>query len=1175
MDERCHNSVHVSPLHIRKAKRDAMQDDGAINTHEAACNVHRSAGQMTPPLTPSDAGYSFNDFQVYLRAFYHYHPQYEAETSTVTLPLNTGDLILVHSIHTNGWADGTLLSSGARGWLPTNYCEGYQSEPTSTLMRALTIFWDLVKTSARRGDYSALRNSDYVRGIVAGVRCLLEQTQCLSRECPLVVSSLGIRRTRRALLSDLSSFVKAQKAVEAEISKRDEDSICEIDFEGLVLKAFKTVIRAVRFLDIWEEHMQNIGGPANDNQIPPTPPADRANFAGEAQTSLTTSETHDSALANPANGRNGEQSPRPSYNRASTSFIRPGDRNSCGIGIKPLSTQGPGHVAHRASCVVHPGTQNLASEKLHSLNDRLITNLGYFLGCNISSRSSSELIGLTKNAVGAGRDLYNLISEVWDRDWRRSHSLDEARDQMYTKISQLADVARNMFHPLSPGDEDDVVHCEGQPLTDAATACVRIAGECVDECRAIIDRIGDFTFAPTGLGVTDVETGSQAHTSAEPLGLTHEERGSLHPSHETPTPQPPKEVTTSFDSMSSMDSSAPEDFQPVEEFQLMPEESTGETLDSSAEVLLPPLPAFAPTLLTQDEQYPSADSSPISQNSDSSSSRGWPSRKGSIGVSSAGESSGYIGSMRASETSTRATSPDHDHPPFLDMKRNESFTTDLASSQQLEGEAEMENDLLERTYANELVYKDGNVTGGTLPALIERLTTPDSTPDATFVSTFYLTFRLFATPVEFAEALIDRYEYVGDSPRVAGPVRLRVYNVFKNWLESHWRNDCDKPALELISNFATRQLQIVLPKAGKRLTSLVDQVTTVNGPLVPRLISSIGKTNTSIAQYIPPDTPLPPAVVNKSQLNALRNWKLGTGTVSILDFDPLELARQLTIKESQIFCSILPEELLASEWTKQTGSMAVNVRAMSRLSTDLANLVADNILHDLDPKKRAMIIKQWTKVALKLLDLSNYHSLMAVVCSLTQSTIMRLKRTWELVSSKTKLRLDRLKKIINHDRNYASLRQTFQKQTPPCVPWVGLYLTDLTFIDAGNQCTRQLPSKTLFDGCSKSVINFDKHMKTAKIISELQRFQVPYRLNEVAELQTWLQDQLVRVRTINQSEVVKDYYRRSLLLEPRASPDTQTSASGREKFEMFFLGSKSSNSSFMHHTSNSPALPQA
>ena len=40
--------------------------------------------------------------------------------------------------------------------------------------------------------------------------------------------------------------------------------------------------------------------------------------------------------------------------------------------------------------------------------------------------------------------------------------------------------------------------------------------------------------------------------------------------------------------------------------------------------------------------------------------------------------------------------------------------------------------------------------GGSLRALIEKLTAHQSTPDAMFVSTFYLTFRLFATPLEFA-----------------------------------------------------------------------------------------------------------------------------------------------------------------------------------------------------------------------------------------------------------------------------------------------------------------------------------------------------------------------------------------------------------------------------------------
>ena len=239
--------------------------------------------------------------------------------------------------------------------------------------------------------------------------------------------------------------------------------------------------------------------------------------------------------------------------------------------------------------------------------------------------------------------------------------------------------------------------------------------------------------------------------------------------------------------------------------------------------------------------------------------------------------------------------------------------------------------------------------------------------------------------------------------------------------------------------------------------------------------------------------------------------------------------------------------------------MAVNVRAMSRLSTDLTNLVADSILQLEDPKKRAVIIKQWVKIANKFLDLANYDSLMAIICALDSSTILRLKRTWELVSTKTKATLDHLKSVVDISRNYTVLRQRLQNHVPPCLPFVGTYLTDLTFVDVGNQTTRQLPGEGVEE--SKSVINFDKHMKTAKIISELQRFQIPYRFTEIPELQTWMQDQLVRVRTSGECNMT-NHYRRSLLLEPREqihlkqSPvESQAStSSGKDKFEIFGLG---------------------
>lgn len=169
------SSAYVAPLSIVKGTPRVMNPSSRTpNTSAAMTNgvyIPQRSGQMTPPLTPHDIE-RHTDFQTYLRACYPYRPECYQTPTTVTLPLNAGDIILVHSIHSNGWADGTLLVSGARGWLPTNYCEGYDGEPIRNLMKALTVLWDLIKGSGV-GGLGVFRNSDYVRGLVAGVRCLL------------------------------------------------------------------------------------------------------------------------------------------------------------------------------------------------------------------------------------------------------------------------------------------------------------------------------------------------------------------------------------------------------------------------------------------------------------------------------------------------------------------------------------------------------------------------------------------------------------------------------------------------------------------------------------------------------------------------------------------------------------------------------------------------------------------------------------------------------------------------------------------------------------------------------------------------------------------------------------------------------------------------------------------
>jgi len=185
------SSVHVAPLSIRKdgSRASSLASQHRRNTSSRSSNYTRgesiSSGsqrnlQMTPPTTPNGSQEDLRQhvevqqpvFHNFLRAFYPFQPTYAISDSTVTLPLNEGDVILVHSIHTNGWADGTLLVSGARGWLPTNYCEAYDPDSMRNLLKALLNFWDLMR-SGYVNDNEIFGNQEFMRGIIAGVRYLL------------------------------------------------------------------------------------------------------------------------------------------------------------------------------------------------------------------------------------------------------------------------------------------------------------------------------------------------------------------------------------------------------------------------------------------------------------------------------------------------------------------------------------------------------------------------------------------------------------------------------------------------------------------------------------------------------------------------------------------------------------------------------------------------------------------------------------------------------------------------------------------------------------------------------------------------------------------------------------------------------------------------------------------
>ncbi|KXN69287.1 ras GEF, partial [Conidiobolus coronatus NRRL 28638] len=119
--------------------------------------------------------------------------------------------------------------------------------------------------------------------------------------------------------------------------------------------------------------------------------------------------------------------------------------------------------------------------------------------------------------------------------------------------------------------------------------------------------------------------------------------------------------------------------------------------------------------------------------------------------------------------------------------------------------------------------------------------------------------------------------------------------------------------------------------------------------------------------------------------------------------------------------------------------------------------------------------------------------LMAVLSGLNSSAISRLNDTWCAVSTQFRTIFDHLNQTFDPKKNFLIYRNKLKDTPPPCIPFFGIYLTDLTFIHQGNP-TYKTPEE-LPTGPSIEYINFDKFSRLVKVVDEIEHFQVPYNLH--------------------------------------------------------------------------------
>ncbi|GAB0136318.1 hypothetical protein EsDP_00004623 [Epichloe bromicola] len=407
------------------------------------------------------------------------------------------------------------------------------------------------------------------------------------------------------------------------------------------------------------------------------------------------------------------------------------------------------------------------------------------------------------------------------------------------------------------------------------------------------------------------------------------------------------------------------------------------------------------------------------------------------------------------------------------------------------------------------------VKGGSLLALVEQLTRHDRL-DSSFNNTFLLTYRSFTSARELFELLVKRFgiqppEGLSQSDfetwrdRKQKLIRFRVVNILKSWFDSFWMEENNEESRQLIRDVYTFTRD-----------SVKSTETPGSGPLMAVLDKRLSGRDAGarrLIQTLNQSTPTPIVPKNMKKLK-------------FLDIDVTEFARQLTIIESRLYGKIKAAECLSKTWQKKIAEgepdLAPNVKALILHSNQMTNWVAEMILAQMDVKKRVVVIKHFVAVADKCRTLNNYSTLTSIISALATAPIARLKRTWDQVPQRTQGVLEAMRRVMASTKNFGEYRVALHAANPPCIPFFGVYLTDLTFIEDG------IPSiikKT-------NLINFAKRAKTAEVIRDIQQYQnVGYSLQPVPELQDYI------LSNMHAAGDVHEMYDKSLLVEPRERED--------------------------------------
>ncbi|CAF0731973.1 unnamed protein product [Rotaria sp. Silwood1] len=336
--------------------------------------------------------------------------------------------------------------------------------------------------------------------------------------------------------------------------------------------------------------------------------------------------------------------------------------------------------------------------------------------------------------------------------------------------------------------------------------------------------------------------------------------------------------------------------------------------------------------------------------------------------------------------------------------------------------------------------EDPSLRGGSIDALIIRATSPDK-KDFVYQEAFLTTYRTFVSPSDLVDKLIQRYIFFSQFEpkkriaRYAFSLLIRVIDEIDNELTEN--------LMKSISCFVTNLIRHGELQLGKLLR------------------------RKSLERF------------NKFQINnensqqdiVLIQSSISSKRATLLDFHSTDISEQLTLLDSELFLKIQLSEILYMSIEKGE-EYSPNLAAFTEHFNNISYWVRSRILEQNSQRQREIYFEKFLKILKHLRRLNNFNSYLAILSALDCGPLKRLNWSKSIIES-----ISEHTGLIDSTGSFKNYREALNASVgQPCIPYIGLILSDLTFVHIGNTDCLQ----------DSQTINFWKRWQQFTILHKLR-----------------------------------------------------------------------------------------